>query len=95
MKNVVSELENKYNEFWKDIVENSDGTLNKDQIMKELSDYSMMIGSLSELYCYISGNRCSKPDVTAKAVLRLFEEQLETRYNDGYSDAKEDFQGGE
>lgn len=32
-----------YEDFWKCIVENENGTLNKDQVMRELSDYSMVM----------------------------------------------------
>ena len=36
----MEDYEKEYNDFWKDIVENEDGTLNKDQVMRELYDYS-------------------------------------------------------
>lgn len=82
-----------YNEFWKEIVENPDGTLNKEQIMKELSDFSMLIVNLSKLYSYISGNRASYPTIKPEVVLELFEEELKEQYDLGYQDATDDLIG--
>lgn len=85
----MSDYEKEYEEMWKSIVENEDGTLNKDQIMRELSDFSMLIGNLSKIYCYISGNVCSKPNVSPEVVIGLFDEHLNTRYSEGYDDGHE------
>ncbi len=40
------EVQEKYISFWKDIVENDDGTLNKEQVMRELYDFSVLIGNI-------------------------------------------------
>jgi hypothetical protein len=82
-----------YEHFWKEIVENPDGTLNKEQVMRELHDFSTLIGNLSKLYCYISGNVVSKPMTRPEAVLQLFEEQLTEAYERGYQEAMEDHLG--
>ena len=67
----------KYNEFWKDIVENEDGTLNKDQVMRELSDYSMIIDNCTKAFSLMSGGIISKPNTHFEHVEKLF--------NDTYS----------
>lgn len=79
-----SDIDKKYDSFWKEIVENPDGTLNKEQLKKELYDFSQLIGNLSALYCYITGDTVSKPMTDTKCVLGLFEEKLREAYNDGY-----------
>ena len=38
---IDEEVEKEYQEFWKDIVENEDGTLNKEQVKKELCDFTV------------------------------------------------------
>ena len=86
----MESVEQKYNEFWKEIVENPDGSLNKEQIMKELADFSVLINSLSMLYSSITGGRVSKPMTNASVVFQLFEEELEEAYNRGYEDATDD-----
>lgn len=66
-----------YENFWKDIVENSDGTLNKDQVMRELSDYSMVLDNCTRAYSLMSGGIISKPNTHFEHVERIF--------NDTYS----------
>ena len=83
----MTEVEQKYNEFWKEIVENPDGTLNKDKIMKELADFSVLIGNLSKINCYLSGNMVSNPMTDASVVIQICEEQLQESYQRGYEDA--------
>ncbi len=54
-----------YEEFWKDIVENEDGTLNKDQVMRELADYSVILKSVPEVYIEVANlsKPLTKPEV--------------------------------
>lgn len=87
------DVQNNYESVWKEIVENPDGSLNKEQIMKELADFSMLIHNLSTIYCYVSGNLVSKPNTRPEAVIQLFEEQLKESYERGYEDAMEDHLG--
>lgn len=80
-----------YELFWKEIVENPDGTLNKEQVAKELYDFSVLIKNISKVYYHISDGIISKPMTDADAIIGLFEEQLKTSYNDGYLDARVDY----
>jgi hypothetical protein len=57
-----------YEEFWKAIVENPDGTLDKDKVMRELHDYRFMLHEVPKVYCHITGNRISKPNTFAHEV---------------------------
>lgn len=89
----MQSIEQNYNEIWKAVVENPDGSLNKEQIIKELADFSMLIDNLSKIYDYISGGLVSKPNTRPEAVIQLFEEQLKDSYERGYEDATEDHIG--
>ena len=63
-----------YEEFWKDVVENEDGTLNKDQVMRELSDYSMVMNNCAKAYCVMTKQRISKQNTMFFEVERVFNE---------------------
>lgn len=63
-----------YNSFWKGIVENEDGTLNKDQVMKELSDYSMVMNNCACAYSTMTKQRISKQNTHFFEVEILFNE---------------------
>lgn len=62
----------KYEEFWKYIVENEDKTLNKDQIMRELFDYSMVMNNCERAYDLMTGGIISKASTKFKVVEEIF-----------------------
>lgn len=66
-----------YEEFWKDIVENKDGSLNKDAVMRELSDYSMLLDFVPKVYMEVTGGRVSKTNTTPDAVIGAFIDHLQ------------------
>ena len=45
-----NQIEENFNTFWKDIVTNEDGTINIEQVKKELYDYSQYIHETSIVY---------------------------------------------
>lgn len=61
-----------YEDFWKEIVENKDGTLNKDQVMRELSDYSMMMNNCALAYSEMTNQKISKPNTKFFEVQNIF-----------------------
>ena len=63
-----------YDEHWKRLVEFPDGTLNKDQVARELSDCSMYMNHLAEIYDYVTHGRVSKPNTQPAAVIQIIEE---------------------
>lgn len=72
----MEDYEKNYEEFWKGIVENKDGTLNKDQVMRELADYYMVMDNCERAYDLMSDSRISKPNT------KFFE--VEAIFNDTY-----------
>ena len=61
-------------EFWKDIVCNEDGTINIEQLKKELRDFSVMIGEVPKVYSAVTGGRLSKQLYDADVVISVFNE---------------------
>jgi hypothetical protein len=57
-----------YDDFWKEIVEHPDGTLNRDQIMRELHDYRVVMKQVSIAYDDVTSGRLSKPNTAARHV---------------------------
>ena len=80
-----------YESVWKEIIENPDGSLKKEQVMKELHDFSVLIGNLSKIYTYMTGSIVSKPMVDAHIIIDLCAEQLQESYDRGYEDAMQDY----
>lgn len=68
------DYQEKYEDFWKDIVENEDGTLNKDQVMRELSDYSMVMDNCARAYYHMTNGKISKQNTCFYEVLNVFDE---------------------
>lgn len=55
----MENYEESYELFWKGIVENSDGTLNTEQVKKELYDYKNLLKNASQVYSFFT--QYSKP----------------------------------
>lgn len=63
-----------YEDHWKKIVEHPNGTINMDQLARELADCSMYMRHLSEIYDYVTHGRVSKPNTLPSAVIEIIEE---------------------
>ena len=72
------EVQKIYDERWKSLVENEDGTLNKDAIMNELCDYSGFMKNVSKFYCEMTNGKLSKPNYLASVMIA----ELEDNYYD-------------
>jgi len=70
----MNEIEKVYEEFWKDIVENPDGTINLDQVKMELYDFKVVMDEVSQVYCDITNGRISKPNTLHQHVIDIVEE---------------------
>lgn len=69
------DYEVEYESFWKKIVENEDGTLNKEQIMRELADYSIVMDNCMKAYMEMTEQNISKPLTYFSEVLGVFHER--------------------
>lgn len=75
-----------YNSFFKDIVELPDGSLNKDQVMRELSDYTVLLESVSKVYCAITNGKISKPNTLPEVVISVYEDCMLSDYEEWLKD---------
>ncbi len=76
-------------EFWADIIENKDGSLNKEQIYKELRDYYFLMKQVPEVYCAITNNALSYTTYSAKTVISVYEDCLGKEIETAIEDEKE------
>lgn len=68
-----NEVEKVWEEFWKDIVCNEDGSINIEQVKKELCDYNFILEQVPKVYCHITNGLLSKPTYAADTVINEFE----------------------
>ncbi|WP_437132782.1 hypothetical protein [Bacillus atrophaeus] len=57
----MADYKGTYETFWKQIIEDEKGNINKDQLMKELSDYKYLLDSIPSVYEEVTCNSVSKP----------------------------------
>ena len=87
MSKDVDEL---YNTFWKELVENPDGSLNLQAVKNELFDYHGLMEEASKVYHDVTGGNISKPNTAAVHVIAYADERWNAAYEDGYEDAKKE-----
>lgn len=84
-----------YNEHWKRLVENPDGTLNLDKVARELHDAVTLSGHLSEIYLAVTneaiGNSFTKPE----EVMKILEQRLLDAADDQIDDLISTLEGSE
>jgi len=84
-------VERVYNRDWHAVLE-PDGAFDKEQMKKELADYSFVLSQISEVYSEITGGLLSKPNYFAGGVLRAaddHQQQLCEECQQGAAEAKE------
>jgi hypothetical protein len=79
---VSKDYEKTYADFWRDIVELPDGSLNRDQVMRELHDYHEQMEQVSLAYDDVTGGRMSKPNTAARHVMAAVSERIDEAVRD-------------
>jgi hypothetical protein len=79
-----------YDEFWREIVENNDRALNRDQIMRELHDYRVLLEEVPKVYDEVTGGRLSKPNTAACHVIDAVTERVDAAITDALQEAAQD-----
>lgn len=64
-----------YADFWAPLVEQPDGQLDRDKVMRELHDYHHVMDQVTQVYSEISG--FSKPNTAAVHVIQAVEDRVE------------------
>ena len=66
-----------YNEVYKELLENPDGTINKDRLMRELADYIVLMENASQVYQHILQKRIAQPaSLHASTIIGIYEKRL-------------------
>jgi len=76
--------EQDWEEFWKEIILNPDGSINLEQLKKELSDFSIVMEEVPKVYCHITGNTLSKCTYLAEEVISCADNYYS--HNMGFTD---------
>lgn len=74
--NDTTDIDKEYEDFWKPIIENEDGTINLEQLKRELADFSMLMDATSRVYDYVTNGQVSKPNVRAEVVISLHDDAV-------------------
>ncbi len=82
----LADYQRGYEDFWKEIVEQPGGTLNTDQVMRELHDYQMLLRMVPEAYDGVTGGRVSKPHTMPGPVVDLVNERIDEAAVDAVRD---------
>lgn len=74
------EIEANWNRTWKEILQREDGSIDIEQLKKELMDFSDMIGRLTSLTSQLSGGRLSYPTYPVSTIMFVKKEVEQEEY---------------
>jgi len=80
----MEDYEKAYEEHWKHLVE-QDGSLNLDQVKRELYDYHCVLEEVSTVYMDITNGKFSKPNTGAQHIIDEVNRQIEEAEANGRS----------
>jgi hypothetical protein len=75
-----------WKEFWKPIVCKEDGTVNVDQLKKELADFYFIMTEAPKVYYHVTGGKLSKPMYPADTVCAEADEYYEEHWREVFAD---------
>jgi len=78
----LNDIESNYNAVWKEILEKEDGSIDMEQLKKELFDFSNMIGRMSSLTSIVTGGILSYPTYPLAAIvkqMKIYEDDKEAQ----------------
>lgn len=73
------DVEQVYQDFWKDIICDDDGNIDVEQLKKELCDFYKMIQEVPKVYYEVTDGTLSKCLYDAETVLRLFRDKFASK----------------
>lgn len=65
----AEKAERDWEHIWRPILFKEDGTLDVEQLKKEMADFSFMIGEVPRVYSHVTGGLLSKPNYFADTVI--------------------------
>lgn len=85
-----AEIESNFENFWKAIIMNEDGSVNLEQVKKELFDFSFVMEQVPKVYCAITNDTLSKINYPAEVVISKYEECLNEAIQEAVQQYRED-----
>lgn len=73
------DVEQVYQDFWKDIICDDDGNINVEQLKKELRDFYHIIQEVPKVYYEVTDGTLSKCCYNAETVLGFFRDKFERK----------------
>ena len=70
----MTDYEEVWNEFWKEIIIDKNGDINLDQIKRELYDFKELIDNVPNVYRYVTGGRLSEATYSSDVVTMFADE---------------------
>jgi hypothetical protein len=86
----LTDYEQTWEDFWKDIIVEPDGAINLDQIKRELHDYRVLLHNIPLVYDEVTNGKISKPNTDPVHVIQAVWDRVQTSYDEGYADGLED-----
>jgi hypothetical protein len=83
---LMSDYQKTWIEFWRPICTCKDGSLNLDQIQRELHDFKTTMDNVSKVYCHITGGKLSTPNYPAATVINVYEEEVTRKIDEAIAD---------
>ena len=69
------DVEQVYQDFWKEIICDKDGNINIEKVKNELHDYYIMLQEVPKVYCEVTGGILGNPLYDAETVLSFFRDK--------------------
>lgn len=81
-----ADVEREFDKFWKSLIINKDGSINLEHLKRELSDYSTVLGEVSQVYDHVTHGNISKPNTSAKDVISVSDDENDKFYYNLFRD---------
>ncbi|WP_232355981.1 hypothetical protein [Burkholderia vietnamiensis] len=89
-KRDATDPEEQWQQFWKEICTNDDGSINLEQVKKELSDFSMLLSWVPRVYMHVTGGKVSKVNTWPSVVTSLHDEHMEELVEEALQSERDD-----
>lgn len=89
----MQSYEDAWEEFWKSICTNEDGSINLDQVKRELADYKYVLSQVPMVYCHITNDALSKANYDARTVIAKTDDCVNEHVNNCLDEVVELLQG--
>ena len=83
-------VEDRWKQFWEQYLVKEDGTVDLEEVKKELSDFYVLIHYIPEIYCEVTGGMVSKHLTHPSSVISMYNEHVENLCEYAVDDVKEE-----